>query len=116
MKTVKLTVLALFMMLTNLMCAQESELKKLSTEEKVKVETSELSQKLGLTPAQEKTAGSAIFQRVKQQETDKETFKGNKEGLKEAHKTSNQTFEKSIKSILTADQLMKYEQMLAKKL
>jgi len=116
MKTVKLTVLALFMILTNLMCAQESEIKKLSNEEKVKVETGELSQKLDLTPAQEKTAGSAIFQRLKQQETDKETFKDNKEGLKEAHKANNQTFEKTIKSILTIDQLKKYEQMLAKKL
>ncbi|HXD94727.1 MAG TPA: hypothetical protein VNX01_16085 [Bacteroidia bacterium] len=116
MKTVKLTVLALFMVLTNLVCAQESEMKKISTEEKVKVETKDLTQKLNLTPAQEKTAGSAILQRIQQQEADKEKFKGDKEGLKEAHKTNNQSFEKTIKGLLTADQLKKYEQMLVEKL
>ena len=116
MKTVKLTVLALFMVFTNLLCAQESELKKLSTEEKVKVENKELTQKLGLTTTQEKTAGSAILQRIQQQEADKEKFKGNKEGLKEAHKTNNQLFEKTIKGMLTPDQITKYEQMLKEKL
>jgi hypothetical protein len=115
MKTLKITAIALFMVVTNALCAQ-SEVKELSIEERVKAETTELVNKLNLTPAQEKTVSNAALDRAKQMEADKEKYKGDKEGLKTARKTSNTTFETSVKNLLTPDQKTKYEQMLKEKL
>ena len=112
MKTLKIAALALFMAATNLVCAQGI----VSAEEKASLETKELVQKLGLSSAQEKTVSAATLQRAKQFETDKEKYKGDKEGLKAARKKSNETFEGSVKGILTPEQKTKYEQMLKEKL
>ncbi|HKC67357.1 MAG TPA: hypothetical protein VKG26_03955 [Bacteroidia bacterium] len=116
MKIVKIAAFALCMASASLLNAQESELKKIGIEEKVKTETTELVQKLGLNATQEKTVSTAVLQRAKQMETDKEKYKDDKEGLKAAKKTSNQTFENSVKGVLTTDQKTKFEQMLKEKL
>jgi ribosomal protein L19E len=112
MKVVKIAIIALFMSAANVLCAQGI----VSVEEKASVETKELVQKLGLNQTQEKTVSSAVLQRAKQVEVDKEKYKGDKEGLKTARKQSNDTFEKSVKTVLTPDQKIKFEQILKEKL
>ena len=116
MKIIKIAAIAICMVTTSLVSAQESELKKIGIEERVKMETTELVQKLGLNATQEKTVSVAVLQRAKQMETDKQQFKEDKEGLKAARKISNQNFEKSVKGILTTDQKTKFEQMLKEKI
>jgi ribosomal protein L19E len=113
MKTLKITVLALFMAATNLVCAQGMEGK--SAEEKAKMETKELTEKLGLSADQQKTVSTAALTRAKQVEADREKYKGDREGMKAARKTNNETFESSVKNVLTPDQKTKFEQMLKDK-
>ena len=115
MKTLKVTAIALFMAATNLVCAQGLEGKSKSAEEKASIETKALVEKLGLSSTQEKTVSTAALQRAKQVETDREKYKGDKEGMKAARKQSDQTFENSVKNVLTPDQKTKYEQMLKDK-
>ncbi|HKC66774.1 MAG TPA: hypothetical protein VKG26_00955 [Bacteroidia bacterium] len=115
MKTLKIAALALFMAATNLVCAQGIEGKAKSVEEKASMETKALTEKLGLNATQEKTVSAAALQRAKQVEADRTKYKGDKEAMKTAEKQSNQTFETSVKSVLTPEQKTKYEQMLKDK-
>ena len=110
MKTLKITAFALFMAATNLVCAQEFEGK--SAVEKAKIETQELKEKLNLTPDQEKVVSAAALTRAKQIEADREKYKGDREGMKTARKQNNETFESSLKGVLTPEQKTKYEQTL----
>lgn len=113
MKALKTTVLALFIATTNLVSAQGLETK--AAEEKATMETKELTEKLSLNADQQKTVSAAALNRVKQEEADKAKYKDDKEGLKAASKQSNETFETTVKNILTPEQKAKYEQMLKAK-
>ena len=115
MKTLKITAVALFMAITNLVCAQGMEVKAKTAEEKASFETKELAEKLGLNADQQKTVSTAALTRIKEIATNKEKYKDDKEGFKTARKQSNQAFETSVKSILTPEQKTKYEQMLKDK-
>jgi len=115
MKTLKITVLALFMAATNLVCAQGMGERGKGAEEKASAETKELTEKLGLNADQQKTVSTAALTRAKQVEADREKYKGDREGMKAARKTNNDTFESSVKTVLTPDQKTKYEQILKDK-
>ncbi len=115
MKTLKITVVALFMAATNLVCAQGMGERGKSAEEKASMETKELTEKLGLNADQQKTVSAAATTRAKQVEADREKYKGDKEGMKAARKASNETFESSVKTVLTPEQKTKFEQMLKDK-
>src|ERR1700739_1412925 len=109
MKTLKITAIALFMAVTNLVCAQQQGGK--TPEERTAKQTQELTQKLGLTADQQKTVSAAALTRAKQNEADREKYKGDREGMRAARKANNETFENSLKGVLTAEKKQKWGQV-----
>jgi CHASE1-domain containing sensor protein len=95
MKTLKITALALFLAITNLVCGQQQGGK--SPEERAAKKTQELTEKLSLTADQQKTVSAAALTHAKQNEADREKYKGDKEGMKAARKASAETFEQKTK-------------------
>src|ERR1700752_1590053 len=108
MKTLKMGILALLMVIGNFVFAQQQEGKKV--EERATAHTKKITQQLGLTADQEKRVYTLCLQRAKQMDADRVKYQGDKEGMKNARKQNNQVFETSLQQLLTADQKVKYEQ------
>jgi len=111
MKTLKITMLALLMLVGNFIWAQQADQK--TAEERAAMHAKKLTEKLILTGEQGKSVYTLALTRVKQHDADKVKFKDNKEGMNAAHKQSGDTFDAGLAKILTVDQMIKYNQMKA---
>jgi len=111
MKTLKITALALFMAITNLVCAQQQGGK--TPEERATKHSQKLTQELSLNADQQKSAYAACLTRAQQMDADRAQNQGNKEGMKAGRKQINETFETSMNQVLTPEQKTKWEQIKA---
>lgn len=90
--------------------------KKMSPEERAKVATERISEKVKDLSAEQKTKITALHvDSYKKLEADRETLKGDKEKMKEASKANFEKLRDGIKGILTPDQFKVYMQPPAKK-
>lgn len=117
MKTLRIGIVAILMIVSNLGWAQQpahvqkSKASK-TPEERATALSNNLTDKLGLTADQQKSVYNFCLQRSQQEDTDKAKFLKDKVALKNARKQNNQDFEKNMNSVLTPDQKTKYEQFI----
>jgi protein CpxP len=109
MKSLKIGLLTLFMVIGNLVLAQQQDNK--TPEERATAHSKKLTQDLGLTADQEKNVYTACLAHAQQMDADRTKYKGDREAMKTARQQNNQTLDASLGKILTADQKTKYEQM-----
>jgi protein CpxP len=112
MKTLKIGIVALVLLFSNFIQAQQPNQNANRTpEERAKMHSKKLTEQLGLTADQEQNIYTYCLQHAQQQEADRAKYKGDREAMKNAHMQNNQNFDANIEKILTADQKTKYAQI-----
>jgi hypothetical protein len=105
MKSLKITVLALFMLMVNLACAQKAT----KTAEEIATEkTEQLTNQLGLSAEQKKEAYQAYLQNAQQMEATRAKYQKNVTSIREADQQNNKILSESINKILTEKQKAEY--------
>lgn len=112
MKTLKISMLALLLAIGNYVFAQPQGGGK-TAEERATSHSQKLTQQLGLSADQQKSAYAACLTRAQQMDADRVKFQGDREGMRASRKQTNQTFETSLGQILTPEQKTKWEQIKA---
>ena len=116
MKTLKIGMLALFIVLGNIVWAQQPSPSQnqgtpKSPEERATMRSKKLTQQLGLSADQEKSVYNYALQQAQQQDADRAKFDGDREAMRNARKQGSHTFETNVGQVLNADQKTKYEQL-----
>jgi len=111
MKTLKMSMLALLMLVGNFIWAQQGSPK--TAEERATNQSKKMTTELGLNADQSKSVYSLALTHAQQQDADRAKYKDDREGMKNARKQNMDTFEAGLAKVLTADQMTKYNQMKA---
>lgn len=109
MKTLKIGILALLLLIGTFAKAQQSDAK--SPEARATAQTQKLVQQLGLSADQEKSVYTLCLQHAQQQAADRTKYEGDREGMRNARKQNSETLDANLGKVLTADQKTKYEQL-----
>jgi periplasmic protein CpxP/Spy len=110
MKTLKISMLALLMVIGNIVFAQQGGGNK-TAEERATAHSQKLTQQLGLSADQQKSVYAACLTRAQQMDADRAQNQGNREAMKAGRQQINQTFETSMGQVLTPEQKTKWEQI-----
>ena len=111
MKTLKMSMLALLMLVGNFVWAQQPAQK--TAEERATNHSKRMTSQLGLSADQSKSVYSLALTHAQQQDADRAKYQNDREGMKNARKQNMDTFEAGLAKVLTADQMTKYNQMKA---
>ncbi|MEO8759968.1 MAG: multiple ligand-binding protein 1 [Bacteroidia bacterium] len=109
MKTLKISIIALLMLVGNVILAQEGPKK--TAEQRATDQSKRLTTELGLNADQQKSAYTLALQHAQQQDADRAKNKDDKEAMKTARKQNRDNFDAGLAKILTADQNTKYKQL-----
>ncbi|HTA62012.1 MAG TPA: hypothetical protein VK835_06130 [Bacteroidia bacterium] len=112
MKSLKIMVLALCVLVINVAWAQTTPK---TAEEIATQKTEELTNQLGLSGQQKKEAYQLYLYNMQQMEATRAKFKNDVTSIREADQQSNKTLIESINKILTAEQKAKHEKEAQRK-
>ena len=111
MKTLKISMLALLLLIVNFAFAQQNPPK--TPEDRANNQTKNLTEKLGLSADQQKSVYTIALQHAQQQNADRTKYQGDREGMRNARKQNMDTYDAGLSKILTTDQMTKYNQLKA---